>query len=43
MNISKDRGKNNRQQNGCWVKEIGFFDKKEMSSLKEQLSLEILL
>ena len=37
MNISKERGKNNRQQNGCWVKEIRFYDEKVLSSLKEQL------
>ena len=29
MNISKERGKNIRQQNGCWVKEIICYDEKE--------------
>ena len=38
VNIANEGGKNrNRQQNGCWVKEIGFYYEREMSPLKSQL------
>ena len=38
VNIANEGGKNrNRQQNGCWAKEIGFYYEGEMSPLKGQL------
>ena len=38
VNIANEGGKNrNRQQNGGWAKEIGFYYEREMSPLKSQL------
>ena len=38
VNIANEGGKNrNRQQNGCWATEIGFYYEREISPLKGQL------